>query len=869
MAQASFGPSDFIPRKSRTGRSVRRILNSRPDIHAIREAQERGELHQEEGEKGVEAIAKWRDHIKRAQAMRVMMRRAQDRKKLIESREPTSAREAALLQNLWQETHRDALRFQAAFGHHYNEAQAVRDEYNKDKASVPALYTDKLGVWLFKDERDDNGRLVPLDPEADADEIARRKAERDQKIGQPIIGPDGKPVMITAMDVLHVQHVESERDFHRFRSLWQRLGMVESVIADYRSVVEEYFGQRGLSRRDMEVSALAEGTLANTTGDVQGLADAHLPPPNEEGAMDSLDDALADLDRYMDPDEAEAFGRDMQAVFYEEGAMPPNVAAFFERVGQHKAKDDPMPEDPKEQKRWLARQRLNRREEEARSLSRMPLTTLTEMREALSADAHELWGRREVRARWNEHVYRKLILDAKAGEAVLEIPQVIRIANTLRRWEREDGDSLVGGALVGPPGTGKSTGIEYYLEKMGRPRAIRMDMSEELTRYALFGSPEVQFESDIDRYKQLAERVASLTEEDVLNMVKEHTEKLEAALGDMSQEERAVIALATLRGKVDEIIAAGPGVADTETHAHVQALKDALANLAQREYQSELATQLADITHKNGWRDGIIIHALRQQRPLIIDEFNAAKSWTLINKLLSGTKPGESYYFTDNKEEIPIPEWWRIYFTANIGGKYGRRKVQEDMASRFGKKVIEVDYADSSDEFMVMVALICNAYTEILRDTDDVYKLGVFVNEVVPKLRAEMNKAKTPSNPISFRTYHEIGRALVTPGPAGSPRPSTSVDRAIFESVVNPFALWVDRDLVKRLISLMMEADLLIDDEGLWDDIMRWHDISKEELQRRKDEVDHAERRKAADKLIRGAQASFGARMMGAGVGLS
>ncbi|PIW36578.1 MAG: hypothetical protein COW24_04435 [Candidatus Kerfeldbacteria bacterium CG15_BIG_FIL_POST_REV_8_21_14_020_45_12] len=494
------------------------------------------------------------------------------------------------------------------------------------------------------------------------------------------------------------------------------------------------------------------------------------------------------------------------------------------------------------------------------------MSELTAKREELSVQAHKLYARREIRARWTEKTFQRLILDAKSGADILEIPQVREIVGKLHRWEREHPNSIVGAALVGPPGTGKSTGVEYYLEKMGRPEPIRMDVSQELTRYALFGSPEVQFESDIDRYRKLAERVGSLSEADVLSMVQKHADKLGAALGDMNPEERSVIALASLKEEVDEILRAG-GEMDTDAHAKVQALRGALEGLANGQYQSELATQLADITHKNGWRDGMIIHALRHQRPLIIDEFNAAKSWTLLNKLLT-SKPGEDYFFADNNESIKIPDWYRIYFTANIGGKYGRFKVQEDLMSRFGKRVIEVDYPPAEDEFMVMVAFVCNAYTEMLRDKVDMYKLGTFVRTVVPKLRAAMNESKQASNPISFRTYREIGETLVTPGPAGTERKSNSVDKAVLESVVNPFAGWEDRTLAKTLVQLMLESDLLLDDESVWPEVTRWTGISHEELQQKKDDMDTDKRRAAADQLLDGAQQAFAARMMASGQGL-
>ena len=214
--------------------------------------------------------------------------------------------------------------------------------------------------------------------------------------------------------------------------------------------------------------------------------------------------------------------------------------------------------------------------------------------------------------------------------------------------------------------------------------------------------------------------------------------------------------------------------------------------MAQSAFRTELGNTFAHIVKRNGWRDGVIISALRSGNSIIMDEFNKNKNWSLIYGLLTA-KPGEEWYFADNNERIQIPEDWRMYFTANIDRKHGVFEVAEALASRGQAEVMQVGYPPRKEEMLASLVALANPEGDFLRSKEDLGKLYILINEVFPKVRAYI-EGKRQVIPLSYRTIRDIGEKLVqyrdpkTKAPVYQPT-KTSFDQAVYDVMVESYGL--------------------------------------------------------------------------------
>ncbi|NLF24910.1 MAG: hypothetical protein GX589_04535, partial [Deltaproteobacteria bacterium] len=222
------------------------------------------------------------------------------------------------------------------------------------------------------------------------------------------------------------------------------------------------------------------------------------------------------------------------------------------------------------------------------------------------------------------------------------------------------------------------------------------------------------------------------------------------------------------------------------------------------------------LVSRNGWRDGVVIAALRENRCLIFDEFPHFKQWHMLNSLMTAS-PGQSWYFADNDEWIDIPKNWRMYFTGNIGSRHGGYSTAEKMASRVAGMVLEVDYPSKRTELTTALALICDRDGNILLDKNDQAKLFVLVNDVFPKLRALITNEKH-TVPLSYRTLQNLAEKLVqrhdpeTGAPTPRARGTKSFDQALLEEVLDSYALWDNRKIKGNIVDIMTSVGLLLDD---------------------------------------------------------
>lgn len=425
----------------------------------------------------------------------------------------------------------------------------------------------------------------------------------------------------------------------------------------------------------------------------------------------------------------------------------------------------------------------------------------------LRSEVHNLWDDSMVRYFWQRAEIDGFLDDFAKGSDVVETQSVIKRLNELHDWENHHPRTTIGGIMVGPPGVGKTTMVRHYLEAKGR-NYVYIDLSEDVTRYLLYGSKSIEFKSPSEYYKALLEDLSSLEGDDFAAFVRQNAHVLQNAFG-MREDE----AVATEVDLIESTLSSAER--ESEDPSQISQLKEKIVGMAKGAFYNELGTEFAHIVKKNGWRDGVVISALRRGDSIIFDEFNKNKNWSLIYGLLTA-KPGEDWYFADNDEHIQIPPKWRMYFTANIGRKHGGFEVAEALASRAAGKVMEVDYPASREEMYIALCALSNPEGDFLRGKEDLAKLFVTVHELFPKVRTFL-EGKRQTIPISYRTIRDLGEKMVlyqdpkTKKPVYQPTTKT-FDESLYEVLVESYGLYEDKTIPQEIVNLATSVGLMLDD---------------------------------------------------------
>ena len=468
--------------------------------------------------------------------------------------------------------------------------------------------------------------------------------------------------------------------------------------------------------------------------------------------------------------------------------------------------------------------------------------------EELKARVGERWENPMVRYFWQTKELDKMLEDFGEGKDVIETQSVVKILNKLDQWETQHQRTTVGGVLVGPPGVGKTTMVRHYLEEKGRDY-VYIDLSEDVTRYLLYGTKAIEFKSPTEYYERLAKDIDGMDEAELKKFISEHAGVVKNVFG-AKEDEATVISI----GQINEALEKGKTTVEgTPLAEKIEQVKGKMQGLTQTAFRRELAGQFSHLVSHNGWRDGMIISALRRGDNIIFDEFNKTKNWSLIYGLLTA-KPGEDWYFADNDERIKIPEDWKMYFTANIGRKHGGFQVAEALASRANGKVMEVEFPPTKEEMRVSLAALSNAEGDFLRSKEDLAELFVLINEVFPRVR-KFTQDKAQSVPVSYRMIRDLGEKLVM---THSPKTKELVyqptdekfDEALYEVMVESYKLYEDQTVPKEVVNIATSVGLLLDD-SVKEKVMGW--LGKETYEERKKAfLEHAEDFKQIVKKIQG-----------------
>lgn len=622
-----------------------------------------------------------------------------------------------------------------------------------------------------------------------------------------------------ALEALHKEYVADFMEYLKFERNFYALAAAEKQRLNYKP---DLMGlEEDKSSRGLETSAFITEALQGERVSDEEFAE-HVPAPGKEVPDDPESVLKFANEMFDDPEEARAWALDLQQIVH-----PTDEAPSAEVVDEI---------------RHLSLSELNQR-----------ITLLT-------ADCEKQWQKKTTQDRWNERFHDRLRKQRLRGAKVLELPSTIGYLNEIDGVIRDHPNTTIGVCLVGDPGVGKTTLIELYLEKKGR-QCDYLDVSQEVNRYILLGSPEVHIESQLDFYNRMSRQFGDLSDDQMRDMVHENAKKLQAGFTSLTDEEREIMALDMLREDLDQLTAldhlaspelrkllesqdlptvkaavyAGEGafagllsqkkgqlaaeqpslgedrliafaqravLEDLEnTHtsmnlsddvkARLGKVREGMARVANQKYTTEVANRFAELTKKNGWRDGFVIRALRADHDILFDEYNAAPDWKLLHHLMT-SKPGTVYQFGDRGESIPIPPKWRMHFTGNIQTKQGVNKVREALVSRIGGAVIRVEPPPKSEEWMLTDISLQDANGVFTRDFRDKVLLFRLVNEKFQDIRDYIKKAGAMANivPISHRVIDRICGQLMN---RDTQLPTVnSVDAAVFKELVRPYHNYPD-----------------------------------------------------------------------------
>ncbi len=470
-------------------------------------------------------------------------------------------------------------------------------------------------------------------------------------------------------------------------------------------------------------------------------------------------------------------------------------------------------------------ERLIREREEGPKEYRKKSEIIQRLQE-IQEELDRLWEEPLTRYFVYQDYLERLIFQDQMGEPVLEIPSVTRLMNELAAWERRHTETPIGGVLIGPPGTGKSLVIEYYLKthpehrKKGPP--VIIDMSQETTEFVLLGGEAIEI---TDRFTVL----------NAIYQIFQKQEEIETRIKrpDIStaEKEELEVELEWLDQHIEDILHVLLGqyvefrrelVSDDEIERYSQELgedlvrrkrltpeqKQKLTKKIKSAISKWQAMELGKIMYGNGWRDGIILKALKEGRDIIINEYNNFRLPPDALRQLFQTAYGGKWFFAGTGEEITVMS--RIYLTANAGSSaekffYDTAQLTAAFESRLPPPIV-VELPPTEEELLIIQAklsdtnkrLLCDKELErklqatgALEDYEFILKFGeaelivYLFEEILPKLRALSAKAPKEIPSLDLRHINRFCRDLVNP--FTRERTRMSVEEAFVRNFLKPF----------------------------------------------------------------------------------
>jgi len=407
-----------------------------------------------------------------------------------------------------------------------------------------------------------------------------------------------------------------------------------------------------------------------------------------------------------------------------------------------------------------------------------------------------------------------MVAQDQVGDQVLETPRVIKLMNNISESENIHKETPVAAVLVGPPGTGKSLGLEHYLatnpDHNSKPSPVIIDMSQETSEYVLLGGEKVDLSDKASTVKHLhsltKERERLLLEienekdEETKNLLKHQLERFNHHLediihfsigsdlekmkegSDFREEQRSGMDEEVPKKNKEITKQIDLTIDEMKEEAEKQNIdKEDINNIIQQAMHKWEAEELSHIMFGNGWRYGAISKAVKEGRDIIINEFNNFKSPPDAIRQLLQTPVGNEWYFTAENKTYTMRS--NIYMTANIDEKYSydTAELSAPIASRLPRS-IEIEYPDSKEELMITQAKLSDNFGNFLLNNDvtskllsvtpdenlevnleigQAEKIAYLINSIIPRLRELAHEYPEEVPSMSLRNLDFFCRHLV------------------------------------------------------------------------------------------------------------
>jgi len=436
----------------------------------------------------------------------------------------------------------------------------------------------------------------------------------------------------------------------------------------------------------------------------------------------------------------------------------------------------------------------------------------------ISSDLDKIWEEDALVRRCSyRDLLNNMIAQDQTGDRVLETPRVIKLMNQISESESIHKETPVAAVLVGPPGTGKSLGIEHYLatnpDHNTKPSPVIIDMSQETSEYVLLGGEKVDLSDKASTVKHLSSltkerekvkiNIENEDDEKTKNILQQKLDKINHHLEDIihfsigadlekmkkrvdlqkSGQDKKGEDNKESNEKQDKIQnQVDSSVNEIKKQAQKQGVdKEDISEVIEQAMHKWEAEELSNIMFGNGWRYGAMSKAVKEGRDIIINEFNNFKSPPDAIRQLLQTPIGDEWHFTAENKSYTMNSY--IYMTANIDEQYDydTAELSSPISSRL-PRAIEIEYPDPDEELMIAQAklsdnfgafllnknttseLLCTTPNENLNvnlEIGQAEKIVYLITKIVPRLRHLADEYPQEIPAVSLRNLDFFCRHLV------------------------------------------------------------------------------------------------------------